>query len=292
MYLWENSSLISNENIMNNKHLKLSRFPVLIGLAIFLSGCATSPTSQENQDPLESMNRSVFSFNETADKYALKPVAMGYKTIAPDVVQIGAGNFFSNLDDFIVVINDILQLKFSEAGQDGSRLLINTFLGMGGLVDFGSDYGFPKRYEDFGQTLAHYGVASGPYIVVPFLGGYTVRSGVGGIVDIATNPVFYAAPFMAPFISPAIGAGRAVDERKQVLSKEEIINEAALDKYEFLRDAYLQRRNSLIHDGNPPSIDDVIDEPVQEASIAEKKRSVVIEYIDPEPWQPIHDSKN
>ncbi|MGY8848634.1 MAG: MlaA family lipoprotein, partial [Burkholderiales bacterium] len=239
-----------------------------------------------------SMNRSVFSFNETADKYALKPVAMGYKTIAPDVVQIGAGNFFSNLDDFIVVINDILQLKFSEAGQDGSRLLINTFLGMGGLVDFGSDYGFPKRYEDFGQTLAHYGVASGPYIVVPFLGGYTVRSGVGGIVDIATNPVFYAAPFMAPFISPAIGAGKAVDERKQVLSKEEIINEAALDKYEFLRDAYLQRRNSLIHDGNPPSIDDVIDEPVQEASIAEKKRSVVIEYIDPEPWQPIHDSKN
>jgi phospholipid-binding lipoprotein MlaA len=292
MYLWENSSLISNENIMNNKHLKLSRFPVLIGLAIFLSGCATSPTPQENHDPLESMNRSVFSFNEKADKYALKPVALGYKTIAPDLVQQGAGNFFSNLDDVIVVLNDILQLKFSEAGQDGSRLLINTFLGMGGLVDFGTEYGFPKRYEDFGQTLAHYGVASGPYIVVPFLGGYTVRSGVGGIVDIATNPVFYAAPFMAPFISPAIGAGRAVDERKQVLSKEEIINEAALDKYEFLRDAYLQRRNSLIHDGNPPSIDDVIDEPVQEASIAEKKRSVVIEYIDSEPWQPIHDSKN
>jgi phospholipid-binding lipoprotein MlaA len=292
MYLWENSSLISNENIMNNKHLKLSRFPVLIGLAIFLSGCATSPTPQENHDPLESMNRSVFSFNEKADKYALKPVALGYKTIAPDLVQQGAGNFFSNLDDFIVVLNDILQLKFSEAGQDGSRLLINTFLGMGGLVDFGTEYGFPKRYEDFGQTLAHYGVASGPYIVVPFLGGYTVRSGVGGIVDIATNPVFYAAPFMAPFISPAIGAGKAVDERKQVLSKEEIINEAALDKYEFLRDAYLQRRNSLIHDGNPPSIDDVIDEPVQEASIAEKKRSVVIEYIDSEPWQPIHDSKN
>ena len=278
-----------NEKIMNITCLKLSRFPVLLGLAIFLSGCATS---QNTHDPLESMNRSVFSFNETAYKYALKPVAIGYKTIAPDVVQIGAGNFFSNLDDFIVVINDILQLKFSEAGQDGSRLLINTFLGMGGLVDFGSDYGFPKRYEDFGQTLAHYGVASGPYIVVPFLGGYTIRSGVGGIVDIATNPIFYAAPFMAPFISPTIGAGRAIEERTQVLDKEEIVNEAALDKYEFLRDAYLQRRNSLIHDGNPPSIDDVIDEPVQEASIAEKKRSVVIEYIDQEPWQPIHDSKN
>jgi len=292
MYLWENSSSILNESIMNNKYLKLSKFPVLIGLAIFLSGCATSPTSQENHDPLESMNRSVFSFNENADKYALKPVALGYKTIAPDLVQQGAGNFFSNLDDVVVVINDILQLKFSEAGQDGTRLLINTFLGLGGLVDFGTDYGFPKRYEDFGQTLAHYGVASGPYIVVPFLGGYTVRSGIGGVVDIATNPVFYAAPFMAPFVSPVIGAGRAVDERKQVLEAAEIVNEAALDKYEFLRDAYLQRRNNLIHDGNPPSIDDVIDEPVQEVAHTEKKRSVVIEYIDPEPWQPIHDSKN
>ena len=292
MYLWENSSSILNESIMNNKYLKLSKFPVLIGLAIFLSGCATSLTSQENHDPLESMNRSVFSFNENADKYALKPVALGYKTIAPDLVQQGAGNFFANLDDVVVVINDILQLKFSEAGQDGTRLLINTFLGLGGLVDFGTDYGFPKRYEDFGQTLAHYGVASGPYIVVPFLGGYTVRSGIGGVVDIATNPVFYAAPFMAPFVSPVIGAGRAVDERKQVLEAEEIVNEAALDKYEFLRDAYLQRRNNLIHDGNPPSIDDVIDEPVQEVAHTEKKRSVVIEYIDPEPWQPIHDSKN
>ena len=283
---------ILNEKIMNITCLKLSRFSVLLGLAIFLSGCATAPTSEANLDPLESMNRSVFSFNEKADKYALKPVALGYKIIAPDLVQQGAGNFFSNLDDVIVVLNDLLQLKFSKAGQDGSRLLINTFLGMGGLVDFGSDYGFPKRYEDFGQTLAHYGVASGPYIVVPFFGGYTVRSGIGGIVDIASNPVFYAAPFMAPFISPTIGAGRAVDERKQVLDNEEIINEAALDKYEFLRDAYLQRRNNLIHDGNPPSIDDVIDEPVQEADAAEKKRSVVIEYIDPEPWQPIHDSKN
>jgi len=292
MYLWENSSSILNESIMNNKYLKLSKFPVLIGLAIFLSGCATSLTSQENHDPLESMNRSVFSFNENADKYALKPVALGYKTIAPDLVQQGAGNFFANLDDVVVVINDILQLKFSEAGQDGTRLLINTFLGLGGLVDFGTDYGFPKRYEDFGQTLAHYGVASGPYIVVPFLGGYTVRSGIGGVVDIATNPIFYAAPFMAPFVSPVIGAGRAVDERKQVLEAEEIVNEAALDKYEFLRDAYLQRRNNLIHDGNPPSIDDVIDEPVQEVAHTEKKRSVVIEYIDPEPWQPIHDSKN
>ena len=280
---------ILNEKIMNITCLKLSRFPVLLGLAIFLSGCATS---QNTHDPLESMNRSVFSFNENADKYALKPVALGYKTIAPDLVQQGAGNFFANLDDVVVVINDILQLKFSEAGQDGTRLLINTFLGLGGLVDFGTDYGFPKRYEDFGQTLAHYGVASGPYIVVPFLGGYTVRSGIGGVVDIATNPVFYAAPFMAPFVSPVIGAGRAVDERKQVLEAEEIVNEAALDKYEFLRDAYLQRRNNLIHDGNPPSIDDVIDEPVQEVAHTEKKRSVVIEYIDPEPWQPIHDSKN
>ena len=280
--------IILNEKIMNITCLKLARFPVLLGVVIFLSGCATS---QNTHDPLESMNRSVFSFNEKADKYVLKPVAVGYKTIAPEIVEVGAENFFSNLDDFVVVINDVLQLKFSEAGQDGSRLLINTFLGMGGLVDFGSKYGFPKRYEDFGQTLAHYGVSSGPYIVVPFFGGYTVRSGFGAIVDAGTNPVFYAATFMAPFISPTIGAGRAVEQRKQLLENEAIVNEAALDKYEFLRDAYLQRRNNLIHDGNPPARDDVIDEPAQESADAEKKRSVVIEYIDPEPWQPIHDSK-
>jgi phospholipid-binding lipoprotein MlaA len=271
----------TNEIIMNTTNLNFSRFSALLFFGILLSGCAAP---QSSKDPYESVNRSIFSFNEKADKYALKPVAEGYKAVAPEPAQIMAANFFSNLDDFVVVINDLLQLKFSEAGSDGTRLLINTFLGFGGLVNYGEDYGFPKRHEDFGQTLAHYGVSSGPYIVLPILGGSTFRDAGSGIVDMATNPLFSAGFFMGAIAAPIIGAARAVDARAQLLDKEEIVDEAALDKYEFLRDAYLQRRRSLIYDGDPPrSIDDEIDGPVQEASVpAEKKRSIVVEYIDPE----------
>lgn len=271
----------TNEIIMNTTHLNFSRFSALLFFGILLSGCATP---QNSKDPYESMNRSIFSFNEKVDEYALKPVAKGYKTVIPEPVQIMAGNFYSNLDDVVVVINDLLQLKFREAGSDGSRLLINTILGMGGLINYGDDYGFPKRHEDFGQTLAHYGVSSGPYIVLPILGGSTFRDAGAGIVDLATNPLFSGGFFMAPFVAPLIGASRAVDARAELLEQEEIVDEAALDKYEFLRDAYLQRRRSLIYDGDPPrSIDDEIEGPVQEASVpAEKKRSIVVEYIDPE----------
>jgi phospholipid-binding lipoprotein MlaA len=271
----------TNETIMNITDLNFSRFSALLFFGILLSGCAAP---QSSKDPYESVNRSIFSFNEKADKYALKPVAEGYKAVLPEPAQIMAANFFSNLDDFVVVINDLLQLKFSEAGSDGTRLLINTFLGMGGLVNYGEDYGFPKRHEDFGQTLAHYGVSSGPYIVLPILGGSTFRDAGSGLVDMATNPLFSAGFFMGAIAAPVIGAARAVDARAQLLDKEEIVDEAALDKYEFLRDAYLQRRRSLIYDGDPPrSIDDEIDGPVQETSApVEKKRSIVVEYIDPE----------
>jgi len=271
----------TNEIIMNTTNLNFSRFSALLFFGILLSGCAAP---QSSTDPYESMNRSIFSFNEKLDEHALKPVAEGYKAIAPEPVEIMAANFFSNLDDFVVVINDLLQLKFKEAGSDGTRLLINTFLGMGGLVNYGEDYGFPKRHEDFGQTLAHYGVSSGPYIVLPILGGSTFRDAGSGIVDMATNPLFSAGFFMGAIAAPIIGAARAVDARAQLLDKEEIVDEAALDKYEFLRDAYLQRRRSLIYDGDPPrSIDDEIEGPVQEVSVpAEKKRSIEVEYIDPE----------
>ena len=281
----------TNEIIMNTTHLNFSRFSTLLFSGILLAGCAAP---QNSQDPYESMNRSIFSFNEKADEYVMKPAAEGYKTVAPEPVQIMAGNFYSNLDDFVVVINDLLQLKFSEAGSDGSRLLINTVLGMGGLINYGEDYGFPKRHEDFGQTLAHYGVSSGPYIVLPLLGGSTFRDAGAGIVDMATNPLFSGGFFMAPFAAPLIGAGRAVNTRAQLLDKEEIVDEAALDKYEFLRDAYLQRRRSLIYDGDPPrSIDDEIEGPDQEVSTpAEKKRSVVVEYIDPEDSEDQEDPEN
>lgn len=278
--------------IMNTTYLNFSRFSILLlFIGIILFGCATPQTSK---DPYESMNRSIFSFNEKADEYVLKPAAQGYKKITPEPVQIMAGNFYSNLDDFVVVINDLLQLKFDNARSDGSRLIINTVLGMGGLINYGEDYGFPKRHEDFGQTLAHYGVSSGPYIVLPILGGSTFRDAGAGVIDMATNPLFSGGFFMAPFAAPLIGAGRAVDARAQLLDKEEIVDEAALDKYEFLRDAYLQRRRSLIYDGNPPrSIDDEIEGPVEDVSVpAKKKRSIVVEYIDPEESENKDESEN
>ncbi len=275
--------------IMIIPHLSFFRASILLLLGVFLSGCAT-PTTQI--DPYESMNRSIFSFNETVDENVMKPVAEGYRFVTPDPVEIMISNFYSNLDDVKVIFNDLLQLKFRNAGADSARFLINTILGMGGLVDFGTDYGFPKRHEDFGQTLGHWGVSTGPYIVLPFIGGSNMRDGPATLVDLVTSPMFYSG-FITFGVGAAMGAVAAVDTRAGLLDTEEIIGEAALDKYEFLRDAYLQRRRSLVHDGNPPrSMDDELEGPDETdqdlVSSTEKKRSIAIEYIDPDP----EDSEN
>lgn len=281
---------------MNNTYRNVHSFFALLITGVFLSGCASTPPTS-SIDPYESMNRSIFSFNESIDEHALKPVAKGYKFIVPDPLEIAIANFYSNLDDLNVIFNDILQLKFKNARNDTARFVINTTLGMVGLVDFGTPYGFPKRHEDFGQTLAHYGVSSGPYLVLPVLGGSTVRDASAMIVDIGTNPNFYSGIISAG-IGPAVGALNAISKRAELLDAEEIIDEGALDKYEFLRDAHLQRRRSLIYDGNPPrSIDDELEGEGEDSTAAategvdqdpsamdetKKKRSVVVEYIDPE----------
>ena len=268
------------EIIMNTIYLNFPVVSALLFFGIFLSGCAAS---NNPKDPLESMNRSVFAFNEKVDENILKPVAKAYSYAAPDPIQKMISNFYSNLDDIVVIFNDILQLKFREAGSDSARFLINTTLGFAGIIDYGTDYGFPKRNEDFGQTLGYYGVGSGPYIVIPIFGGRTLRDAGGGLVDIATNPIFYTGFFVAPWIAPTIGAARAVDTRAQLIEQGEIIDEAALDKYEFIRDAYLQRRRSLIFDGNPPrSMDDDLEGPGQDSSAPAKERSIVVEYIEQE----------
>ena len=253
-------------------------------MGMFLSGCAT-PTTQI--DPYESMNRSIFAFNESVDENVMKPVAEGYRFVTPDPVEIMIKNFYSNLDDVAVIFNDILQLKFRNAGADSARFIINTVLGMGGLVDFGTDYGFPKRHEDFGQTLGHWGVSPGAYLILPIMGGSNMRDAPALLVDMGTNPIFYTG-IITVGLGPALGAVSAVDTRANLLDTEEIIDEAALDKYEFIRDAYLQRRRSLVYDGNPPrSMDDELEgpegeEPVEDLASSTKKRSITVEYIDPE----------
>jgi len=158
---------------------------------IALSGCSTVSHTPDANDPLESYNRNMFEFNDGVDKYVLKTVAQGYDTIAPNFVQKGINNFFSNQDDLVVIINDLLQLKLTQLASDTGRLLINSTLGMGGLIDIASDMNMPKHNEDFGQTLGHWGTPAGPYFVIPILGPSTIRDTGGLVVDTAEfDPVF------------------------------------------------------------------------------------------------------
>ncbi|MDN5882204.1 MAG: VacJ family lipoprotein [Nitrosospira sp.] len=198
------------------------------------------------------MNRSIFTFNERVDDYLLRPVARGYKWIMPDPLQLAVANVFSNLNDIPVTVNNLLQLKFSNALTSSMRFVVNSTFGLAGLIDLASDMGLEKHDEDFGQTLGHHGIASGPYVVLPFLGPSSARDAGGRELDIATDPVFVGSFFVAPFIGPIVGSSRATDARAGLLKSEKTLDEAALDKYQFVRDAYLQRRRSLVYDGNPP----------------------------------------
>ena len=224
---------------------------------VFKNGAPTTyPTYNNKKDPWEPMNRAVFGFNESVDDYVFKPVAKGYKWIMPDPLEAAVGNVFSNFNDIPVTLNNLLQLKFNNALTSSMRLLVNTTFGLGGIVDVASDIGLEKHDEDFGQTLGYHGVASGPYLVLPFLGPSSTRDAGGRVLDIASDPVFIGSFFVAPFIGPIVAGTRVVDTRAGLLKSEKTLNEAALDKYDFVRDAYLQRRRNLVFDGNPPKSKD------------------------------------
>ncbi len=251
-------------------HTKCFKAVTLLIIGLFLTGCATV---ENRHDPLESMNRSVFAFNEVVDEKILEPVARGYKAVVPDPIEMVIGNFFSNLNDVVVTANSLLQLNFPSAAASGTRVLINSTFGMLGMIDIASDVSnasdinISKRNEDFGQTLGYYGVGTGPYLVIPFMGPSTVRDVVGIGVD-----GYFADPVTSVFTMKRIDrslhknldaavripvtALRVVDARAELLDAEKILEEAALDKYEFIRDAYMQRRNSLVHNGEVPDIDD------------------------------------
>lgn len=223
---------------------------ILIFSFILLSACATVPGGQPSEgDPFESYNRAMFSFNDGIDEYVLKPITKGYDAIMPSPVKTGISNFFSNIGDVFVILNDLLQFKFKQAIEDTGRFVFNTTFGVYGLADIATPFGFPKHDEDFGQTLATWGIGDGPYFVLPFFGPRTMR-GVGGFaIETTLDPLYqienqndlYAAVFL-----------RAIDTRYQLLKTTEIVDKAALDKYSFVRDAYLQHRINLIYDGNPP----------------------------------------
>lgn len=247
---------------MNTTHYKAV---VILVFSLFLTGCAATKTNNQNgpHDPLESMNRAVFNFNEMVYGNVLDPVARGYKFVTPDPIELVVGNFFSNLNDVVVTANSILQLNYESALVSGTRVFINTTFGIFGLIDIASDISaasdvnLNKRNEDFGQTLGRYGVASGPYIVLPFLGPSSVRDAFGVAIDsIFLDPVTQGVTGVfvdhVDYINKAavrlpIAAARTIHVRAQFLEDDKTLEEAALDKYEFMRDAYLQRRTSLIN---------------------------------------------
>jgi phospholipid-binding lipoprotein MlaA len=215
-------------------------------LLTLMSGCATGTNPR---DPFETVNRKIYRFNDAVDKAVLKPTAQVYRTVVPGFVRLSIGNLFSNLDDIFIALNNVLQGKLTTAYSDFGRIAINSTLGIGGLFDVATDAGIDKHEEDFGQTLGYWGVRDGPFIMLPFLGPSSARDFVGRVVDIFTDPIALVSPARARY---TLWGTRAVSDRAEVLEGGRVLHDAALDQYEFLRDAYLQRRRTLIFDGNPP----------------------------------------
>jgi len=223
--------------------------------ALVLTLASTSVAEENLRDPYEGFNRSMFAVNEVIDKYAAKPVAQAYDAVAPLPVKAGVGNFFGNTRDLWIGINSALQGKFADAGVDISRLLVNSSLGIFGLFDVASELGLEKHDEDFGQTMAVWGVRDGGFVFWPFIGPRTVRDTGGGIVDSYLDPV-WSARVRSVATRNSLVALRFVDIRASLLPADKVVEEAALDKYAYIRDAYLQRRRNQIFDGRPPRLDD------------------------------------
>lgn len=216
--------------------------------AIALTGCASSG-AKNSTDPWESFNRGVYKFNDTVDRSITKPVAQGYTAVVPVPARTMVSNFFSNLDDLVVTANDLLQFKFRQAFSDGGRMLVNTTVGVFGLVDVATQAGYEKHKEDFGQTLGYWGIASGPYLVLPFLGPSTVRDGIGIYADSQASVSWHVNHIRT---RNQLYLANAINRRALLLDQEKVLDEAALDRYSFIRDTYLQYRQNLIYDGNPP----------------------------------------
>jgi phospholipid-binding lipoprotein MlaA len=213
-----------------------------------LGGCAT--TGGGSNDPLEGYNRAMFGINDALDKVIIKPVASGYRAVMPDFARTGVTNFFANLGDIWIGINNVLQGKVGAGVSDLGRFAINSTIGIVGLIDVASKAGLEKHNEDFGQTLGRWGVGSGAYVVLPFFGPSNVRDGFSRLaIDWHGDPLWYVGN--VPTRNELIGV-RVIDDRANLLDLSRLAEEAALDHYAYVRDAYLQRRRNLIYDGNPP----------------------------------------
>ena len=214
----------------------------------FLFGCAANP-DRDPRDPWEGMNRGVYKFNETFDEYLAKPVARTYVKVLHEEIRVRIANFFSNLADPLIGVNNFLQGKFTDGVNDWARFAFNSTFGLLGIHDVASEWGIEKHNEDFGQTFGRWGAGPGPYLVLPLLGSSTVRDGAGTGLDMYLDPMGEIRPIN---LRNSLIVVRATNLRADLLEASRILEEAALDKYVFQRDAYLQRRRSLIYDGRPP----------------------------------------
>jgi len=219
-------------------------------LALMLSACATP---QNHHDPIESTNRVSDKINDSIDRVSLKPAAQGYTAIVPKPMRTAVSNFYDNSTYVNTVLNDFLQGKGQQGFMDLMRFLINSTLGIGGLVDVASSMGFERHNEDFGQTLATWGVGKGAYIVYPFYGPNSVRNTPDFLTATATDPLFWAGFVLAPYVTIPLAVLKYVDERAGLLSASDMRDEMALDPYVFTREAWRQRREYQIYDGNPPA---------------------------------------
>jgi phospholipid-binding lipoprotein MlaA len=225
------------------------RVPTTILVALAATGCATAGPDGSPKDPFEPMNRQVFSFNEAVDDAVLAPVARGYKSLVPEFIRTGVGNFFGNLADVWSTVNLALQAKPEPALLMTMRVATNTLFGVAGLVDIASDLGIARQKKDFGQTLGWWGVGNGPYLVLPLFGPSTVRDTVALPVDLKASP---SRVFGSSNDRYAATALQLVDTRANLLDASGVLDQIALDKYILVRDGWLARRRSQIYDGDPP----------------------------------------
>jgi phospholipid-binding lipoprotein MlaA len=218
-----------------------------LALAVsLLVGCATSGNPR---DPIEGFNRAMFDLNDGLDKALVKPVAQGYEAALPAPVRKGVTNFFDNIGDVLIAVNNVLQGKLPEAASDVGRIAVNTTIGMLGVIDVASSLGLEKHEEDFGQTFGRWGLDNGPYLVLPVLGPSTLRDATGLTINQQLDPVRNYHNVSSRNVM--LGT-RTLDTRAGLLAIDKIVDEAALDRYAYVREAYLQRRRNQIYDGDPP----------------------------------------
>ena len=231
----------------------------ILALVVMLGACATGATQQNERvariDPLEPMNRTIFAFNENLDHYVVKPAAEAYQFVLPEFMRTGVTNFFGNIGDIFVAANNLLQGKPKDAASDVGRVLVNSTIGIFGLFDVATNAGLDKHKEDFGQTLGVWGISPGPYVVLPLFGPSNFRDTVGLAVDFETDFVLNSNHLNSDE-KLGISALRVLDHRANLLDAGQLLEDAAFDKYSFLRDSYLQRRRNQVYDGDPPPLDD------------------------------------